>query len=166
MECVARWPTADLFIGILYLARQGIKDFPAADVVKHGNRVNTQNLKLTELQDLKSELTLMLRLLIYSQKLKNTKITVPEEEWSDLGLTSENFLAYHPKAAVLRPAYILVRDPILKSIVLAIRGTHSVKDLFTSLSGAAKPHHMVDTNGVVLGYSHFGMLAASRSLLN
>ena len=28
--------------------------------------------------------------------------------------------------------------------------------------GASKPHHLVDANGVVLGYSHFGMLAAAR----
>jgi hypothetical protein len=29
-------------------------------------------------------------------------------------------------------------------------------------AGASKPHHLVDANGVVLGYSHFGMLAAAR----
>ena len=40
------------------------------------------------------------------------------------------------------------------------------QDLFTSLTGASKPHHMVDSeSGVVLGYSHFGMLAAARWLL-
>lgn len=30
------------------------------------------------------------------------------------------------------------------------------------LAGASKPHHLVDSNGVVLGFSHFGMLAAAR----
>ena len=40
-----------------------------------------------------------------------------------------------------------------------------VQDMFTSLTGASKPHHMVDPDsGVVLGYSHFGMLAAARWL--
>lgn len=29
----------------------------------------------------------------------------------------------------------------------------SFKDLFTSLTGASKPHHLVDHQGVVLGYS-------------
>lgn len=29
-------------------------------------------------------------------------------------------------------------------------------------AGASKPHHLVDANGVVLGFSHFGMLAAAR----
>jgi hypothetical protein len=37
--------------------------------------------------------------------------------------------------------------------------------MFTSLTGASKPHHIVDGAGVVLGYSHFGMLAAARWLL-
>ena len=40
-----------------------------------------------------------------------------------------------------------------------------MQDMFTSLTGASKPHHMVDPDsGVVLGYSHFGMLAAARWL--
>jgi Lipase (class 3) len=36
------------------------------------------------------------------------------------------------------------------------------QDMFTSLTGASRPHHMVDGAGVVLGFSHFGMLAAAR----
>lgn len=50
-------------------------------------------------------------------------------------------------------------------VILCVRGTTSMKDLFTSLSGAVKPHHMVRNNRVVLGYSHLGMLAAARWLL-
>jgi len=65
---------------------------------------------------------------------------------------------------VLKPSFIMVRDPSLNAIVLAVRGTHSFKDAFTSLTGASKPHHVVDTNGVILGYSHFGMLASARWL--
>ena len=34
--------------------------------------------------------------------------------------------------------------------------------MFTSLTGPSKPHHQLDASGVVLGYSHFGMLAAAR----
>jgi hypothetical protein len=40
------------------------------------------------------------------------------------------------------------------------------QDMFTSLTGASKPHHMVNGAGVVLGYSHFGMLAGARWLLH
>lgn len=94
-----------------------------------------------------------------------------------------------------KPCLILrCRDHQLRAIVLAVRGTHSFKDMFTSLTGelgsmvrpgqqscsllcpststtlcvlpmlagASKPHHLVDSNGVVLGFSHFGMLAAAR----
>ena len=42
------------------------------------------------------------------------------------------------------------------------RGVLAAQDIFTSLTGASKPHHVVDEQGVVLGYSHFGMLAAAR----
>ena len=80
--------------------------------------------------------------------------------WCRGGAT--DFVVYRPKASVLCPAYIIVRDPILHSFVLAIRGTHTTRDIFTSLSGAAKPHHYVDQHGLVLGYSHFGMLAGAR----
>lgn len=34
--------------------------------------------------------------------------------------------------------------------------------MFTSMTSASKPHHVVDAEGVVLGYSHFGMLASAR----
>lgn len=37
--------------------------------------------------------------------------------------------------------------------------------MFTSLTSASKPHHMVSGSGVILGYSHFGMLAAARWVL-
>lgn len=34
--------------------------------------------------------------------------------------------------------------------------------MFTSMTSASKPHHVVDGRGVVLGHSHFGMLASAR----
>lgn len=37
-----------------------------------------------------------------------------------------------------------------------------LQDMFTSMTSASKPHHVVDADGVVLGYSHFGMLASAR----
>lgn len=62
---------------------------------------------------------------------------------------------------MLKPSYILTRDTALNAVVLAVRGTHSFKDAFTSLTGASKPHHVVDSNNVVLGYSHVSVVAAS-----
>ena len=38
--------------------------------------------------------------------------------------------------------------------------------MFTSLTSAVKPHHVItEDQGVVLGYSHLGMLAAARWLM-
>ena len=42
----------------------------------------------------------------------------------------------------------------------------AVQDMFTSLTGASKPHHMMNDQGVVLGHSHFGMLAAARWIMS
>lgn len=39
------------------------------------------------------------------------------------------------RAGVLKPSFVLVRDHALHSVVLSIRGTHSFKDMFTSLTG-------------------------------
>ncbi len=65
---------------------------------------------------------------------------------------------------MLKPSFVLARDPALGALVLAVRGTHSLKDAFTSLTGASKPHHVADANGVTLGYAHLGMLASARWL--
>ena len=93
----------------------------------------------------------------------------------------------------MKPSYFLLFDHRMKSVVLLVRGTQSVKvghpgtiscgcipilsaplhekasqawnarqDMFTSMTSASKPHHVVDGRGVVLGHSHFGMLASAR----
>jgi len=164
LEYITQWQAADLFIGVFYLARQGIRDFPAAEVVAHGTRVNPKSLDRPHAMNLKAKFEIMYRLLIYSQKLRNTSVEIPEDEWIDLEIGPADFVVYRPKASMLRPAYVIVKDPILDSFVLAIRGTHTTRDIFTSLSGAAKPHHYIDKDGLVLGYSHIGMLAGARWL--
>lgn len=166
VETLARWPTADLFIGLVYLARQGLRDFPAKEIVAHGRQVDINDLSLKSRDELRNKLKTLHRLLLYSQNLKycNGPIIL-EGIWGDVGLKKEDFIIYHPKAAVLKPAFILAKDKVLKSLVLAVRGTQTVKDIFTSLSSAGKPHHMVNNRGVVLGHSHFGMLASARWLL-
>lgn len=44
-----------------------------------------------------------------------------------LDAEKEDVLMQEPRAGVLRPSFCLVRDDQLKMIVLAIRGTHSLK---------------------------------------
>lgn len=44
LEYITHWQTADLFIGVFYLARQGIRDFPATEIVAHGTRLHPKSL--------------------------------------------------------------------------------------------------------------------------
>lgn len=55
------------------------------------------------------------------------------------------------------------RDPIIgRFILMSYMDESCVQDMFTSMTSASKPHHVVDADGVTLGYTHFGMLAAAR----
>jgi hypothetical protein len=68
---------------------------------------------------------------------------------------------------LLKPAFTVLVDDKLECILLLIRGTHSVKDTLTAVTGAVVPFHhtVLDENGVsniVLGYAHCGMVAAAR----
>jgi hypothetical protein len=70
------------------------------------------------------------------------------------------------RPAILKPAYILVKDKHAKQLFFVVRGTHSVRDTVTSLTAHSKPHHLVDaTSGaVVLGRAHAGFLSTARWL--
>lgn len=68
---------------------------------------------------------------------------------------------------ILKPAFTVLVDHKTKSLLLLIRGTHSVKDTLTAVTGAVVPfHHTVVCEGgvsnLVLGYAHCGMVAAAR----
>ena len=67
----------------------------------------------------------------------------------------------------MKPAFTIIRDSNSKCFLLLIRGTHSIKDTLTAVTGAVVPfHHSVLHDGgisnLVLGYAHFGMVAAAR----
>ena len=68
---------------------------------------------------------------------------------------------------ILKPAFTILIDRDKQSILLLIRGTHSIRDTLTAATGAVVPFHhtIVQKGGVsdlVLGYAHFGMVAAAR----
>lgn len=68
---------------------------------------------------------------------------------------------------ILKPAFTVLVDKKTKCILLVIRGTHSIKDTLTAVTGAVVPfHHTVVHEGgvsnLVLGYAHCGMVAAAR----
>ncbi len=65
----------------------------------------------------------------------------------------EDILMHEMRAGVLKPSFVLVRDTRLRCVVLSIRGTHSFKDMFTSLTGgrAAGMGEGLVTGGGVAG---------------
>lgn len=68
---------------------------------------------------------------------------------------------------ILKPAFTILLDRDKQCILLLIRGTHSIRDTLTAATGAVVPFHhtIVQEGGVsdlVLGYAHFGMVAAAR----
>lgn len=67
----------------------------------------------------------------------------------------------------MKPAFTILVDHKTKCFLLLIRGTHSIKDTLTAVTGAVVPfHHSVVQEGgvsdLVLGYAHCGMVAAAR----
>ena len=68
---------------------------------------------------------------------------------------------------ILKPVFTVLVDHKTKCFRLLIRGTHSIKDTLTAVTGAVVPfHHSVVHEGgvsnLVLGYPHCGMVAAAR----
>lgn len=68
---------------------------------------------------------------------------------------------------MLKPAFTVIADHKTRCYLLLIRGTHSIKDTLTAVTGAVVPfHHTVVHEGgvsdLVLGYAHCGMVAAAR----
>ncbi|KAL0396962.1 UNVERIFIED_CONTAM: Sn1-specific diacylglycerol lipase beta [Sesamum calycinum] len=85
----------------------------------------------------------------------------------ETGYSHEDVILHEPKAGILKPAFTVLVDHKTKSFLLLIRGTHSVKDTLTAVTGAVVPfHHTVVCGGgvsnLVLGYAHCGMVAAAR----
>ncbi|KAE9595888.1 putative lipoprotein lipase [Lupinus albus] len=85
----------------------------------------------------------------------------------ETGYTEENVLLQEPKAGILKPAFTIIADHSMGCFLLMIRGTHSIKDTLTAVTGTVIPfHHSVvyqgGVSGLVLGYAHCGMVAAAR----
>jgi hypothetical protein len=162
-ETFGRWRSMDLLVGLAYLCRQR-KDgaeHPVADIARHGRVYGTDVPRATALDQLRK----LERYFRYCSGLRERRPLHQRRYFVEkLGIQEADILIQELRSGVLKPSYILTRDRQLGAIILAIRGTHSLKDAFTSLTASSKPHHVFDSNGVVLGYSHFGMLAAARWL--
>lgn len=80
----------------------------------------------------------------------------------DAGVPDDCVLMHGGASAMLKPLFIVLRDDSRKALVIIVRGTSSIRDVFTSLSVTSKPHHVLGESGMVVGWSHFGMLAGAR----
>eukprot|EP00798_Chlamydomonas_sp_ICE-L_P018827 gene18827-25373_t len=132
----------------------------------HGQPISC-DLSMDDSLVLLAELKEIRRYLLYCRGLKYKKPLQQLKFWEEHLLidSASSVLVHQHSAGLLRPAYALIADESAESIVLCIRGTTSLKDLFTSLAATTKPHHRVEAHGVVMGYGHLGMLAAARWLL-
>lgn len=156
-ETLGKWPIGDLAFGINYLLRQqgqwDVAGVFAADESKqlHGPAV---------LADMKELLRLLTVCIHFSKKTFPQFLEVT-------GFTRDQVLLEEGRAGLLKPAFTVLVDHHSQSILLLIRGTHSMKDTLTAATGSVVPfHHTVlsdaGISNLVLGYAHCGMVAAAR----
>ncbi|GAA0186168.1 hypothetical protein Leryth_012591 [Lithospermum erythrorhizon] len=156
-ETLGKWPIADLAFGINFLwKRQG--NLHVASIFGGSDSVQLKGSAIV------GELKYLLELLTLCWHFSKKSFPIFLEE---TGYSQENVLLHEPKAGILKPAFTILINHEAKSFLLLIRGTHSIKDTLTAVTGAVVPfHHTVVHEGgvsnLVLGYAHCGMVAAAR----
>lgn len=156
-ETLGKWPIGDLAFGISFLLkRQGnlhvSREFGGNDSLR---------LKGPEIA---AELKYLLNLLTLCWHFSKKPFPLFLEE---TGYSQKDVILQEPKAGILKPAFTILIDHKSKTFILLIRGTHSIKDTLTAVTGAVVPfHHSVvcekGVSNLVLGYAHGGMVAAAR----
>ncbi|KAF2323589.1 hypothetical protein GH714_036249 [Hevea brasiliensis] len=156
-ETLGKWPIGDLAFGINFLLkRQG--NLHVGSVFGGEDSIQLKGSEIT------NELRYLLSLLTLCWHFSKKPFPLFLEE---TGYTEEDVLLQEPKAGILKPAFTILVDHKTKYFLLLIRGTHSIKDTLTAVTGAVVPfHHSVVYEGgvsnLVLGYAHCGMVAAAR----
>lgn len=156
-ETLGKWPIGDLAFGINFLLkRQG--HLHVASVFGGKDSIELKGPEIT------AELRYLLNLLTLCWHFSKKPFPLFLEE---TGYNEEDVLLQEPKAGILKPAFTILVDHKTKCFLLLIRGTHSIKDTLTAVTGAVVPfHHSVVQEGgvsdLVLGYAHCGMVAAAR----
>lgn len=135
-ETLGRWGTADLLIGLTYLCRKNPPEHVTTDIARAGQPYGRSADTAATAASLR-ELREIRRVFQYCVGMRERR-PGPQREYfaTALGIGPEAILAQETRAGVLKPSFILARDDHLRAIVLIIRGTHSFKDMFTSLTGA------------------------------
>ncbi|KAJ1281315.1 hypothetical protein BS78_04G296800 [Paspalum vaginatum] len=156
-ETLGKWPIGDLAFGISFLLkRQG--NLSVANIYAGNESVELKGAEV--IADLKYLLNLLTLCWHFSKKPFPLFLEAT-------GYSAEDVLMQEPKAGILKPAFTILLDRDKQSILLLIRGTHSIRDTLTAATGAVVPfHHTILQEGgvsdLVLGYAHFGMVAAAR----
>ncbi|KAH1204452.1 hypothetical protein GLYMA_16G009100v4 [Glycine max] len=156
-ETLGKWPIGDLAFGISFLLkRQG--DYHVDSEFCGTDSVQLKGSEIT------AELKYLLNLLTLCWHFSKKPFPLFLEE---TGYSEENVLLREAKAGILKPAFTIIADHEMKCLLLLIRGTHSIKDTLTAVTGNVVPfHHTVVNQGgvsdLVLGYAHCGMVAAAR----
>jgi len=156
-ETLGKWPIGDLAFGISFLLkRQG--NLSVASIYAGNDSVELKGAEV--IADLKYLLNLLTLCWHFSKKPFPLFLEAT-------GYSAEDVLMQEPKAGILKPAFTILLDRDKQCILLLIRGTHSIRDTLTAATGAVVPFHhtIVQEGGVsdlVLGYAHFGMVAAAR----
>lgn len=165
-ETIGSWRAADLVLGIRHFCLKDNAVHPTTDIAQLGTPY-ARGLSGPSLAQALAELAIIervFRLCAGMRERRPDKQRIYFQNVCGVDLEGGDLIEQVFHAGVLKPSYVIIRDKPLGSITLIIRGTHSFKDLISSLTGAQKPHHLSDSNGVVLGHAHFGMLAAARWL--
>ncbi|KAJ8466460.1 hypothetical protein OPV22_029012 [Ensete ventricosum] len=158
-ETLGKWPIGDLAFGINFLLkRQG--NLHVASIYAGEESVPLKGAEIV------AELKYLLNLLNLCWHFSKKPFPLFLEA---TGYSQEDVLLQKPKAGILKPAFTILTDRSTKSILLLIRGTHSIRDTLTAATGAVVPfHHTLLYEGgisdLILGYAHCGMVAAARSI--
>jgi hypothetical protein len=156
-ETLGKWPIGDLAFGINFLLRrQGHLQVASVYAGEDSQELKGPAI-VAELKDLLNLLTICIH---FSKKPFPLFLEAT-------GYSKEHVLLQEPKAGLLKPAFTILVDDKSHSFLLLIRGTHSIKDTLTAVTGAVVPfHHTVLVEGgvsnLVLGFAHCGMVAAAR----
>ncbi|XP_048536288.1 uncharacterized protein LOC125514953 [Triticum urartu] len=156
-ETLGKWPIGDLAFGISFLLkRQG--NLSVASIYAGDDSVELKGASVV------TDLRYLLNLLTLCWHFSKKPFPLFLEA---TGYSMEDVLMQEPKAGILKPAFTILLDRDRQCILLLIRGTHSIRDTLTAATGAVVPfHHTIVKEGgvsdLVLGYAHFGMVAAAR----
>uniref|UniRef100_A0A0R0ISW8 Tify domain-containing protein n=1 Tax=Glycine max TaxID=3847 RepID=A0A0R0ISW8_SOYBN len=154
-ETLGKWPIGDLAFGISFLLkRQG--NYHVGSEFCGKDSVQLKGSEITV------ELKYLLNLLTLCWHFSKKPFPLFLEE---TGYTEENVLLREAKAGILKPAFTIIADHEMGCLLLLIRGTHSIKDTLTAVTGNVVPfHHIIVNQGgvsdLVLGHSLGGGTSA------